>query len=102
MRKLAMWTLMLACLAPGPGRAQIGGCVPDLTGSIVVDVSTSLGTIPIELAPIDRSGLLVSRTNHCAGYQRSVDDRTTTTRGSTHRLSTSQLVVSAVASSNAP
>jgi cyclophilin family peptidyl-prolyl cis-trans isomerase len=50
-RKLAMWTLALACLAPGSGRAQIGGCVPDLTGSIVVNVSTSLGTIPIELFP---------------------------------------------------
>jgi cyclophilin family peptidyl-prolyl cis-trans isomerase len=46
-----MCMLALACLAPGAGRAQIGGCVPDLTGSIVVDVSTSLGTIPIELFP---------------------------------------------------
>jgi cyclophilin family peptidyl-prolyl cis-trans isomerase len=46
-----MWTLALACLTPDAGRAQIGGCVPDLSGSIAVDVSTHLGTIPIELFP---------------------------------------------------
>ena len=39
------------CLAAGSARAQIGGCTPDLTGSVFVELETSLGTIPIELFP---------------------------------------------------
>jgi len=41
----------VAALAPGETRAQIGGCTPDLSGAFVLELETSLGTIPIELYP---------------------------------------------------
>jgi cyclophilin family peptidyl-prolyl cis-trans isomerase len=49
------YPLLLCCLAaialPGGAAAQIGGCTPDLSGAIEVEIQTDLGSIAIELYP---------------------------------------------------
>jgi cyclophilin family peptidyl-prolyl cis-trans isomerase len=47
--------LLLCCLAaialPGGAAAQIGGCTPDLSGAIEMEIETNMGPIAIELYP---------------------------------------------------
>ena len=43
--------LLALCAAAAPARAQIAGCTPNLTGSIVYVIKTPLGDIPVQLYP---------------------------------------------------
>jgi len=47
----ALVALSLALAAAAPARAQIGGCTPNLTGSLVYVIETPLGDIPVQLYP---------------------------------------------------
>jgi len=47
----ALTVALLAPLHPRAARAQIGGCTPDFSHAVTVDIETSLGTIPVEFYP---------------------------------------------------
>ncbi len=47
----ALSIALLSALHPRAARAQIGGCTPDFSNAVTLDIVTSLGTIPIEFYP---------------------------------------------------
>jgi cyclophilin family peptidyl-prolyl cis-trans isomerase len=50
-RRAFVGFLLALCAAAAPARAQIAGCTPNFTGSVVYVIKTPLGDIPVQLYP---------------------------------------------------